>query len=644
MLKNSKETSNPTNNEQNFCWNFLKNFDIFGITFNFRMEADEKFQSTTGGLWLIGFILLTIFLMVNTVISYLQNPVFNSFYTEDPLNFTNPHDHIKPYEEKFNFGLILILEPGIFPNDTFIIKGYYAESHEKTNYTIKKTELNQIDCNDSMFISDTNKANEFSKSFISLATCFDLSNYTMKGSYFDDDYSYFTSEVQINKNLNLTYIEELIYKYPPEYQIIYPDIVVNSNDYSTFDTSPNNLYDEIERGIRKVIDFYVVRYHFEQDLGIIFSNKQSFFYTKYERSTYRTRKMERNSKGNPAYSTVNIRGLAYIKKNKKYITKLITVCQLQLTNLLNYLVLFKIFATTINFKNAKKHLTKNFYVVDKNLNNELRQHLKDDWNKKNLISDKGNNFKNIQDSDKNDSINIVNKDDILVNSIKMKEKYKKYDINKFSLKKNLSSNYNEKKNPILSKNIITGNEEIINDKTKTITVDKNLSKNENKYNSNLDITTNRILLNIKVDNKNINFPEIKNNLNKNDNSFFYNQNDHEKIKKIVSNTKENLEIPDDAEKKFKIYDKILDLTYFKKKMDEIELLKYLLFDKKSIFFFNFLAGKINPFDSIINPYNFEDFENRNSLIKNYDIKTNNNKNNFVERKIIKLLEKFVKNN
>ena len=81
-------------------------------------------------------------------------------------------------------------------------------------------------------------------------------------------------------------------------------------------------------------------------------------------------------------------------------------------------------------------------------------------------------------------------------------------------------------------------------------------------------------------------------------------------------------------------------------MDEIELLKYLLFDEKSIYFFNFLAGKINPFDSIINPYNFEDIDNRNSLIKNYDIKikTKNNKKNIVEKKIINLFEKFVKNN
>ena len=114
--------------------------------------------------------------------------------------------------------------------------------------------------------------------------------------------------------------------------------------------------------------------------------------------------------------------------------------------------------------------------------------------------------------------------------------------------------------------------------------------------------------------------------------------------KNVTNTKGNLEIADDVEQKFKVYDKILDLTYFKKKMDEIELLKYLLFDKKSIYFFNFLAGKINPFDSIINPYNFEDFDNRNSLIKNYNLKTTQLKNNFVERKIIKLFEKFVKNN
>ena len=638
MIKKSKEDINPTNYQHNSVWNFLKNFDIFGITFNFRIETDEKFQSSTGGLWLIAFILLSIFLMINTIISYFNNPVFNSFYSEDALNFTDSHDQINFYKEKFDFGLTVVSKSGIFPNDTFIIKGFYTEKNNNTNYVSKRTELKQKDCNRNNFISDYNNTNKLSKDFLSRTTCFDLSNYTIKGSYFDDDSSYFVSEIQINKNSNLTQIEELMRQYPNEFQIIYPDVLVNSNDYSTFDASLGNIYDGLEVGTKKIIDFNVLRHEFEQDLGIIFSDKQTFIYLRYERSTFRSRIMNINSDGYPVIAVVNIRGLAYIKKNRKYITKLITVCQVQLTNLLNYLVLFKILATMINFKEAKKHLTKNFYIVDKNLINELRLHLKDDSIKKKINPEKENNFQKIQDSDKKYSYIDVNKKDIFVNSIEMNEKINKFEKNKTSLKQNLFPKNKEK-------NIIKENEQIINDNSTRINVDnKEIYKNEIKDNSTTEIMTKRFLLNNKVDEININFHEIKENLNNNDNSLVYKENNQEINKKNVSNINQNLDIPEDVDQKFKVYDKILDLTYFKKKMDEIELLKYLLFDEKSIYFFNFLAGKINPFDSIKNPYNFEDVDNRNFLIKNYDIKIKNNKNNFVEKKIIKLFEKFVINN
>ena len=343
-----------------------------------------------------------------------------------------------------------------------------------------------------------------------------------------------------------------------------------------------------------------------------------------------------NSHGYPVILIANFKGLPYVKKNRKYITKLITVCQLQLTNL----VLFKILATMINFKEAKKHLTKNFYIVDKNLINELRLHLKDDSIKKKINPEKENNFQKLQDSDKKYSYIDVNKNDIFVNSIEMKEKINIFEKNKISLMQNLSPKNKEK-------NIIKGNEEIINDNTTRINVDnKEIYKNEIKDNSTTEIMTKRFLLNNKVDEININFHEIKENLNNNDNSLVYNENNQEIYKKNVSNTNQNLDILEDVDQKFKVYDKILDLTYFKKKMDEIELLKYLLFDEKSIYFFNFLAGKINPFDSITNPYNFKDIDNRNSLIKNYNmkIKSKNIKKNFVERKILNLFEKIVKTN
>ena len=81
-----------------------------------------------------------------------------------------------------------------------------------------------------------------------------------------------------------------------------------------------------------------------------------------------------------------------------------------------------------------------------------------------------------------------------------------------------------------------------------------------------------------------------------------------------------------------------------KKMDEIELLKSLLFDKKTIYFFNFLVERINPFESIRNPYNFEDFDYWDTLIKNYEFKKSQNKNNFDERNLTKLFENFISNN
>ena len=135
MLNNTKVDINPIKNQQNSIWNFLKNFDIFGITFNFRINSEEKFQSSTGGLWLIVFILLSIFLMINTIINFFRNPVYNSYYSEEPLNFTDPHYHIKFYEEKFDYGFYLNINPLIFPNDTFMMKGFYLESNKNSNYT-----------------------------------------------------------------------------------------------------------------------------------------------------------------------------------------------------------------------------------------------------------------------------------------------------------------------------------------------------------------------------------------------------------------------------------------------------------------------------------------------------------------------------
>ena len=642
----SKEQITSKNNEQNLFWNFLKNFDIFGITFSFRMEAEEKFQSSIGGLWLIAYILLSLFIMTYTVFSYFRNPVFNSFYTEVALDLNDPKDYIQIYDEKFDFGIILKIEDDIFPNDTFIIKGYYQQSNEKTNFTTLKTELMKKKCNEKNFISNPNNTTKQAKDSVNQISCFDFTNLTIKGSVFDDNFAFLNSEVVINKNANLTHILDLINKYPPEFQIIFPDITVDSNDFSNYKANPNNLYNGLEVGTKKHIDFYVVRYEFEQDLGILFPKVETFIYSKYGSAAFRTVQTNPDNSGDLVISSLSIKALSYIKKNRKYIVKLISVCQLQLNNLLNYLVLFKICATMVNFKIAKKHLTKNLFFVDDNLIKELKQRINDDSSKKKKFFSKNeDNFKKIQDSDKMDSIDEQNKSVIYDNSneksIVMKEKQKKIETNEYNLEKKISSKNNENINSIFRKKIIKSQEKIINNTNRKNFNNKVMVNEVSNNNSSREISSKRIILNIKLNN--INYQEGKKNLN-NNNSLINFENNKEKIKKKLIDTRENLENLENVEQKFKVYDKILDVTYFKKKMEDIELLKYLLLDKKSIYFFNFLSGKINPFDKIINPYNFEDFHNKNSLINSYDSKIIKPNKNLVEKKIIKLFEKFVKNN
>ena len=70
---------------------------------------------------------------------------------------------------------------------------------------------------------------------------------------------------------------------------------------------------------------------------------------------------------------IHIKTLPYYKIDKKYIEKILTVLQLQLTNLLNYMIVFKIIATVFNFKKAKNKLIKNVFSVDEKFIQELKQ-------------------------------------------------------------------------------------------------------------------------------------------------------------------------------------------------------------------------------------------------------------------------------
>ena len=93
--------------KDNIIFKFLRHFDIFGIIFNFRIESEGKFQSSTGGCFLFGYLILCITIFTNTLLSYFNSPQFNSNFSEKLMNNTDPNDYISLGKEMFNFGIFI---------------------------------------------------------------------------------------------------------------------------------------------------------------------------------------------------------------------------------------------------------------------------------------------------------------------------------------------------------------------------------------------------------------------------------------------------------------------------------------------------------------------------------------------------------
>ena len=77
-------------------------------------------------------------------------------------------------------------------------------------------------------------------------------------------------------------------------------------------------------------------------------------------------------------------------------------------------------------------------------------------------------------------------------------------------------------------------------------------------------------------------------------------------------------------------------------MQEIDLLKYLFFDENSIYMFNYLAGKINLFDSNQTSYNSKN-KNLQFLIKKSFSNMKKIDVSFMDKKILNLFENFIEN-
>ena len=641
MKKDEVKTSSnhPRPTLRTHIWDFFRNLDVFGIVFNFKIGSESSYQTSYGGLWLFCYIILGICVFTNTIVDYFNKKQFNEQYNEIPMNFKDPADHISLDNEKFFFGMFIVnLDPDLNVQETFVINGVYRESHNNTNFITLTTPLEKIPCNPNNFSSNVNKLQSFLNSMI----CFNTSKLKLIGSKYDENYSNVKISIDINPKANLTKIINSIVNFSPIYQFIYNDNLIDYKDFSNFNIIPNGFYDGLDPYHTKKTDIYLSRNEYNQDLNIIFNELQTFKYTRFETADYKTTPLFLNENHLTILEIKILPNYTY-KQKKKIRIKFFTVLQLTLTYMINYMLLIKIFATMINFKQAKTYLIKKIFDVDPEFISELKQ------NKNEILFElHQKNQDNISDLDR---LSIMNEEGN-INAINNHQK-----LGKFSgllQRDNISFN-KDSSSRNFKDDIKYYKSEKINYESKDKQSNSN-GKNFNNYFKNLQLdkitNSNKTIMELSskinlLNDKNLNIKNV-NNLNNDNKKKNENENinvDQEDALKINNNIYLNTKFIKNSQKineeKNHRFDNLLDLPIFMRKMQEIDLLKYILLEEKSIYLFDFLTGKVDFSDvqvisnQVTNKIGME-------LIKNsYEELRNSNHFSKIQFKLVYLYEKVL---
>ena len=183
----------------------LKKIDYFGVTFLFRINKNDKFRSETGGFWFLIYLTIAITYIGFTVISYFGGGNFNATIIDKSI-FPSPRLNFG--SNNFTFAVRIT-----FDNDTGIEKSgsgldklinYYTNFVEFSPEGKNKLEFKGRPCTSEDFYQ---KADDplFNRTNISEFICFnDIAKYDIFGIYTDPSLSYF----EVNTFLNSSWVKD----------------------------------------------------------------------------------------------------------------------------------------------------------------------------------------------------------------------------------------------------------------------------------------------------------------------------------------------------------------------------------------------------------------------------------------------------
>lgn len=260
----------------------MKKLDYFAITFEFRVDNKPKYGSVTGGVWFLIYIIFALAFFIKRCFDYLSWSDTKIQFIEKALD-PGPSLNFK----KMNFTYAVRVT---FDNDTSLVNTSLADLFiMEHNYVSakdgeKKKKIKSLprSCLDSDFYNHSNDYTIFKRQPIGDFDCFDFyENFTLKGIYTDPEMSYSEILLSLNPKYFEDYkkLEDIFSDNQFKFTLYYVDTF---NDVSNYIKPVFYKVDAIYTYL-DLQNFKRNNINFQQFINTVDNN---LFYNKYESKTY----------------------------------------------------------------------------------------------------------------------------------------------------------------------------------------------------------------------------------------------------------------------------------------------------------------------------------------------------------------------
>ena len=220
------------NKKMHMLKNLLSSFDIYGITYSFRYKDKEKYQTITGGIIVILFLILVLFVGIYYFIPFMHRKNYTIVYYTMNLAAT---DEINLFQTESNFAIGIECESNskekLSVHDLLDFKSNYVLYEKLSNgsYVKHKKNIKTHKCTYEDFYNKLNKQVDYLG--LSKFECLEDKGDTLQGIFSDKIFTYYEFTALAKNDSVLNELDRFLFENDCKLQLFYMDIIIDLLNY-----------------------------------------------------------------------------------------------------------------------------------------------------------------------------------------------------------------------------------------------------------------------------------------------------------------------------------------------------------------------------------------------------------------------------